>query len=206
MDNEYNLSRGEVLIMHSEGVQLICGKERETLNEVALTNKNLILVNEVSTGLFSSQRYLKRCPLDSIVCSDGVPQAFLGKKKDTYVLQVVFEEEAVTLRFPNNEKREARRWSNAIKCAIVGDLDSIDTDETPLPSEVGDAIDGFSGLIGALAGEAAAVSKSVTKAAKPAKVKVKPKASTKCVGCHSPLTGAPGSTVTCDYCGTKQTL
>lgn len=86
MDEEYNLSPGEVLIMQGDHVELVSGKERIRLNEVVLTNKNLILVNEVSAGIFTTQRLLKRCPLDDIICSESIPQAFLGKKKDMYVL------------------------------------------------------------------------------------------------------------------------
>ena len=105
MDDEYNLSAGEAVIMQSDGVELLCGRESEELDELVLTNKNLILVNEVSVGIFTTQRLVKRCPLDSILCPEGSPQAFLGRKKDSYVLQVAFEQETITLRFPDNERR-----------------------------------------------------------------------------------------------------
>ena len=166
MDEEYNLSPGEVLIMQGDHVELVSGKERIRLNEVVLTNKNLILVNEVSAGIFTTQRLLKRCPLDDIICSESIPQAFLGKKKDMYVLQVAFEDEAVTLHFPINEKREAKRWASAIKYAVVGDIDSIDTEETPLPSEVNNLIDGVSGFVGAFVAEVSSVSSTASAAKK----------------------------------------
>lgn len=211
MDNEYNLSPGEVFIMQSEAVELICGKERERLNELVLTNKNLILVNEVSTSLFTTQRMLKRCPLDGIVCQEGIPQAFLGKKKDIYILQVVFPNESVTLRFPLNEKREAKRWADAIKYAIVGDFDSIDTENALIEGEVTDLLDGFSGLVGAFISEASTAAGTISKtkqstSKKPPRKTVAAKASAKCPGCRAPLLGAKGSVVTCEYCGTKQTL
>lgn len=206
MDEEYNLSPGEVFIMQSEGVELICGRDSEELSEIVLTNKNLILVNEVPTGLFSSKRLLKRCPLDAIVCSEGIPQAFLGKKRDMYVLQVVFADEAVTLRFlKRSEKREAKRWAEAIKYAVVGDIDSINTDETPLGKDVTDPIDGLVGLAGAFMSEVTSASNSISKAKKPRKT-APVKATMKCKGCHAPLLGIKGRVVTCDYCGTKQTL
>ncbi len=206
MDEDYNLSPGEVVIMQSGGVVLHSGKDRDVLNEIVLTNQNLILVNDFSTGLFTSQRLLKRCPLDSIACPEGTPQAFLGKKKDEYVLQVVFEQEAVTLSFPDNPKQEAKRWADAIKYAVVGDMESIDTDETPFPDETTDFIDGFRGLASAFMGAPASSASTAPKESKPVKKVVKTKATVCCMGCRAPLSGNKGAILTCDYCGTKQTL
>lgn len=41
---------------------------------------------------------------------------------------------------------------------------------------------------------------------KPRKLVSKPSVTTKCVGCHAPLTGVAGSTCTCPYCDTTQTI
>lgn len=207
MDEEYNLTPGEVVIMHSDHVVLHSGKERITLDELVLTNQNLILVNEVSTSLFRSQRLLKRCSLDSIACPEGSPQAFLGKKKNNdYVLQVVFEQESITLSFPTNPKREAKRWANAIKYAVVGEIENIDTDESPLPSEATELIDGLKGITSAITSEAAQFASTVSSASKPIKKAAKTKTTVRCIGCRAPLSGAKGTVQTCDYCGTKQTL
>lgn len=206
MDDEYNLGPGEVLIMQSEGAVLLSGKDEIDLDEVALTNQNLILVNEVSTGLFSSQRLLKRCPLESIACPEGAPQAFVGKKHDMYVLQVAFAEEGITLHFPSNEKREAKRWADAIKYAVVGDIDSIDTEATPLGNDVTGLIDGVTGFVSAFVSEATSATKEVSKKNNPPRKTVAGKATAKCSGCHAPLFGTKGSIVTCEYCGSKQTL
>lgn len=206
MDDEYNLVPGEVLIMSSEGVVLIEGKERQGLDELALTNKNLILVNEVSTGLFSSKRMLKRCPLDLIACPEGIPQAFLGKRRDEYVLQVVFADESLTLWFPDNEKCEAKRWADAIRCAVVGDIDGIETEKSPVPKEVTGLLDGVGGFVGAFLAEASDTAHEATRPRQTPRKTVPPKTAAKCLGCHAPLSGSKGGVVTCDYCGTKQTL
>ena len=184
----------------------MCGRESEELDELVLTNKNLILVNEVSAGIFTTQRLVKRCPLDSILCPEGSPQAFLGKKKDSYVLQVAFEQEAITLRFPDNERREAKRWADAIKYAVVGDLDSIDTEGDQLPPEVSGLVDGFKGFATAFISEATNTADSASKARKPIRKATKTVAAGRCTGCRAPLSGVKGAIVTCDYCGTKQTL
>lgn len=207
MDEEYNLTPGEVVIMHSDRVVLHSGQERDTLDEIVLTNRNLILINEVPTGLFRSQRLLKRCPLNSIARPEGSPQAFLGKKKNNeYVLQVIFERETITLSFPANPKREAKRWAEAIKFAVAGEIENIDTNETPLPSEVTELIDGFKGLTSAFASEAAQFTSTVSSAGKPIKKAVEAKTTVRCIGCRAPLSGSKGTMQTCDYCGTKQTL
>ncbi len=206
MSNEYNLDPNEVLIMQNANVALISGEESKRLNEVVLTNKNLILVNEVSVSLFSSQRMLKRCPLDLVACCDGIPQAFIGKHKNKYVLQVVFTDEAITLHFPEDEKREARRWADAIKYTIVGDIDSIDTTATLPNKEIDGLISGITGFMSTFVTDANTVTGTTTKPNKPLRKPSTSKATAKCIGCHAPLLGAKGSIVTCEYCGSKQTL
>ena len=81
MDEEYNLQPGEVVIMQGNKAVLHSGKDREALDEIVLTNKNLILVNEVSTSLFTTQRLLKRCPLDSIACPKAPRRLFSARKR-----------------------------------------------------------------------------------------------------------------------------
>ena len=67
-------------------------------------------------------------------------------------------------------------------------------------------IDGFKGLTTAFASEAASFTSTVSKASKPVKKVVKTKATMRCIGCRAPLSGNKGAILTCEYCGTKQTL
>ena len=93
--DEYNLASGELIIMQASNVRLGVGSGSEALDEIVLTNMNLILVATVSEGLFKTRRYLKRCPLDSILCSADVPQAIAARVNSTPVLRVAFSEETV---------------------------------------------------------------------------------------------------------------
>lgn len=206
MNSDYNLTPDEALVMQSENVMLIDGRNQVRLEEVALTNKNLILVSDVSTGLFSCQRMVKRCPLAAISCPEGIPQVFVGKQKDKHVLQAAFSDESISLYFDNNPKREAKRWADAIKCAFVGDIDSISTEETQLSEDVTNIIDGVTGFVGAFASETTSAAKKAFGVKQGPRKAVVSKATSKCIGCHAPLLGTKGNIATCEYCGTKQTL
>ena len=196
--DEYNLEPGEFTIMQESSVILLDRSGEERLDEVVLTNKSLVLVNTASQGLFKRTRYLKRCPLDRIASPNGVPQAIASKHKNDYRLQVVFDDETIALRFPANPKRTAERWAEGIRNAALGNLSGIRTEDV-LPPEVADLVDGAKGIIGAVF--AGGKKPNASEASKrPARI------TKKCVGCHAPLTGRAGETVTCAYCDTKQTL
>ncbi|MDM8271874.1 hypothetical protein [Thermophilibacter provencensis] len=197
--DEYNLEPGEITIMQESSVVLLDRSGEERLDEVVLTNKNLVLVNTASQGLFKRTRYLKRCPLDKIASPNGVPQAIASKHRNDYRLQVVFDDETIALRFPANPKRTAERWAEGIRNAALGNLSGIRTEDV-LPPEVADLVDGAKGIFGAVfaGGKKQPNTPEATK--RPARI------TKKCVGCHAPLTGRAGETVTCAYCDTKQTL
>lgn len=192
--DDYNLEPGEYVILQTMPVNLIDGKQKEPLDEVVLTDRTLILVSTVSTGLFNSERYLKRCPLAHVSYSADEPVVMVLKRGDSYWLQASFEGESVSLEFPENPKQEAKRWSAAIKHAIEGDFDSINTSFLP-PKEIGAFLDNVKGA-----------AKSVGLGGRPEQKAPTRRVSKKCSGCHAPLAGIRGHVVTCEYCGTKQTL
>lgn len=197
--DEYNLEPGEFTIMQESSVTLLDRSGEERLDEVVLTNKNLVLVNTASQGLFKRTRYLKRCPLDKIASPNGVPQAIASKHKNDYRLQVVFDDETISLRFPANPKRTAERWAEGIRNAALGNLSGIRTEDV-LPPEVADLVDGAKGIFGAVFAGGKKQPNTPEAPKRPAWI------TKKCVGCHAPLTGRAGETVTCAYCDTKQTL
>ena len=185
--------------MQESSVILLDRSGEERLDEVVLTNKNLVLVNTASQGLFKRTRYLKRCPLERIASPNGVPQAIASKHKNDYRLQVVFDDETIALRFPANPKRTAERWAEGIRNAALGNLSRIRTEDV-LPPEVADLVDGAKGIFGAVFAGGKKQANTPETSKRPARI------TKKCVGCHAPLTGRAGETVTCAYCDTKQTL
>lgn len=192
--DDYNLEPGEYVILQTMPVNLIDGDQKESLDEVVLTDRTLILVTTVSTGLFSSEKFVKRCPLSHVSYSADEPVVMVLKRGDSYWLQASFEGESISLEFPENPKQEAKRWSAAIKHAIEGEYDSINTNFLP-PREIGDFLDNVRGA-----------AKSMGFKDKPAEKGPSRRVNKKCPGCHAPLAGIRGHIVTCEYCGTKQTL
>lgn len=198
MEN-YNLTPGELVILQERSVKLGEGPGGENLDELVLTNQTLILVASAPQSLFRRTRMLKRCPLSTILRRNDMPQAIVVKYRNNYCLQVAFEDENVSLFFPSNPRRQADRWANALAKAADGDISGIDSSAENLPPEITDVVDGAKDLVGAFFG-GARKSQDGRQASRPASV------TTKCVGCHAPVTGRAGTTVTCPYCDTKQTL
>lgn len=195
--DSYDLAPGEFVIMHEQSARLCEGSEEQDLQELVLTNRNLILAALVSESLFKKSRYLKHCPLDQLLCTNGLPQVSVSKFRDKHHLLVAFQGENVDLYFPGNPKRTAQRWAEGIRKAALGDLASIQTEDV-LPPEIADIVDGARGVFGAFLG-------TKDKAATGG-LKMPETVARKCQGCHAPLTGRAGSVVTCSYCDTKQTL
>ena len=75
----YNLGQGEFVVLQRSDVSLVSDEGRDPLDEVVLTNKNLILVATVHEGAFRSSRYLKRLPLEQAVDDMGVPRTAVTK-------------------------------------------------------------------------------------------------------------------------------
>ncbi len=198
MDN-YNLEPGEIVLAQASPVQLGVDRNGESLKEVVLTSKNLILVNEVSSGLFSSKTYVKRCPLASLLDSLGTPQVMATKLREDYFLQAVFGNETISLYFPAAPKRYSQKWATDLANAALGDLSAINS-EQPEASEIADMVDEMKEAFGGIFGKKPAPSHVATRAVG------NPQVTIKCRGCHAPLSGRKTQTVTCAYCDTKQTL
>lgn len=203
--NSYNFEPGEFLLMQETDVALGIPADNESIKEVVLSNTHLILVNEVSRGLFKTDRLVKRCPLSQIKRAQGEPQVPLVKHGDNCCLQVIFESETIPLLFstsprrtPSGTRRTAERWAASIRQAANGNLNDIKNADT-LPPELADVVDGTKNFFGSLTGKNQKAAPD-SRATSPAMVSVR------CPGCHAPLTGQSKSVATCPYCGTKHTL
>lgn len=198
----YNLEPNEFVIMQRDNVTLMIGAEQQRLKEIVLTNLNLILVQNVKISLFKSVAMVKRCPLSTLQTSDGIPQAIVTKVKDDWWIQAPFEEDVIKLKFAANERYSAKRWAKSICQAAAGDLEAIDTESDPRLDEITGTIQDATAAIGSIFGKTVERAKDSS-----AKTGAKPANTTKkCIGCHAPLTGKSGATLTCPYCDTKQSL
>lgn len=192
----YNLTPDEFVIMGTNRASLLSGSGTDDLREVVLTNKNLILVAEVDQGLFhGKRRMVKRCPLDQLPDDNGVPQVIVSKSGSDFLLNAMFGGEPVRLVMRGVPRMEAQHWADAISMAATGDLAGIDTNAVGRESAIG-MID--------QAREALGIRPKRDRAK--AEVTRPQMVTTRCMGCHAPLTGRAGQVVTCPYCDTKQTL
>lgn len=197
--DDYNLAPGELVVMQEQSVKLGEGPNGEDLDELVLTNQSLILVASAPQGLFRRARMLKRLPLSQMTRRDEMPQAVASRFRGTYCLQVAFEDETVALFFPSNPRRQAERWADALVRAADGDLSVGGGGGEDLPPEITNVVDGARDLVGALFGGG-------TRPQAPARTDRPSSVTKKCVGCHAPLSGRQGASVTCPYCDTRQTL
>lgn len=198
--NDYNLKPGELVVLQEPSVRLFEGSSEESLDELVLTDKSLILVASEQRGLFRRERMLKRCPLERIRRSQGgAPQALVTKIRDKYYLQVAFDDETVVLSFPANPKRGAERWARSICLTADGNPSAVQ-ERADFPPELTNIVDGAKDLVGSFFGGAGGqVAAKVT-------ARESELVTTRCVGCHAPITGKRGTTATCGYCDTPQTL
>ncbi len=213
----YQPEAGEILIMRDVNALLYEGEELQNLDEIVLTDRQMVLVMSVRKGFFSRETLYKRCKLNTLLCDDGgVPKVMVVKDGGKYVLQVPFRGETVLLRFTSGAKMLSNKWADAIVLAAAGRSSEIVAGSGVSP-DFADMVDsaadvaraaagmfGFSGVAGDETRSVFGASKRLEKS-RPV-VKTAKKTSAKCPGCHAPLTGKVGATVTCEYCGASLTL
>lgn len=204
--DDLNLEPGEFVIKQTDQATFPAASTDLELGLVVLTNRNLILVADKPTGIFSSRKLVKRCPLEQVHDMYGIPQAIVTKSGNNWMVQVAFNDDAVCLQFEQNARRQAQSWADAVKCAATGNLNRIGADDL-VPDGVADLVDGARGIVGAFgaafgsaSGKQSSTGKSHGETTRPAM------ADARCRGCHAPLSGRKGAMVTCPYCDTKQTL
>lgn len=208
--DDYDLEPGEFAIMQTDQACFGDDAYAEQLDELVLSNRNIILVASASVSLFKRVSKTYKLPLKCIACSNGIPQVMTLKKGADYQVQVVFETETISFAFPVDQKRTVERWADAIRRAAVGDLAGIQTEDPAVPKELLDLADGAKQVFGAVFATGAAAAGSASSIpsvpAQVKKAKKPPMVTQKCSGCHAPLSGRKGSMVTCEYCGVKQAL
>ena len=198
--DSYNLAPGEFVVLQETSWLLWENEDGVPLKELVLTNKHLILVNEISQGLFKRTTMLKRCPLEQLVDQQGSPMLVVSKLSGKWWVQASFGSEVIRLRDQAGTRRGADHWADALRKAAIGDYAAISPDPITSP-ELSQLVDGARNIFGSIAGGIGAVAPSPkTGAEAPTMVNAQ------CPSCHAPLSGRKGSLVTCSYCDTKTTL
>jgi len=171
-------------------------------DELILTNLNLI---HVRRGVFMGTKGVRYIPLNQVKVIGGKCQALVGKARNGHaILQIYTQQGIEEFAFQTKAKKNAGIWANEISRLVTGRdsanaLESQDAPEYDFEDTVvGQLRDAF-GEVGAAFGF------GFGKSGQQQKSSVE-RVSTKCSGCHAPITGVKGKTAVCKYCDTEQVL
>lgn len=195
----YNLDHSESILIQSTGV--LCergGLMTAYTDELILTNLNVI---HVSKGIFGNVKRVQKYPLNQVKIINGEAQALIGKSTNGKAnLQIYLLNGQVAFSFQSLGKKEILKYVNEISKVLTGKESSrnIVANQFAIPgAEV--VADTLKGTIDVFKGTFGIISKN--------KASDEPvKATQKCIGCMSPLTGTKGLSITCNYCDTDQII
>lgn len=99
------------------------GVKELSIDEILLTNKNLIFIYDYKASLFSkSIQKVEMIPLEDIKIIDGKPQV-MKIEHDNYgnVMQIIYLDGCKEFISFNDDKEVMRKWINAINKVIIGE-------------------------------------------------------------------------------------
>lgn len=120
---DLRLEMDEEIILQSTEVERY-GSNEVSLDEMVLTNKNIICVYDKSTGLFSKpETIVERIPLSNIRVVNGKVQAMMFDNDDYGMgLQIFFKNGQREHFVFYDEKKELPRWEKKV-CSLIGEVD-----------------------------------------------------------------------------------
>ena len=199
----YQLQSNEGVVLQETGICYEPNKlSTAYTDELILTNLNLIHVRK---GIFVGTKGVRYIPLNQVKVIGGKCQALVGKARNGHaILQIYTQQGTEEFAFQTKAKKKAGIWANEISRLVTGRdsenaLESQDAPEYDFKDTVvGQLKDAF-GEVGAAFGI------GFGKSGQQQKRSVE-RVSTKCSGCHAPITGVKGKAAVCKYCDTEQVL
>lgn len=191
MANAYGLQPNEVVLLKDERVKH-GGTWAGYSDELILTNLKLVIVKK---GAFGGSKGTFTFPLPQIKVHNQ--QAAVSAKKTAgnyWAVEVYFLNGEETFQLSTGGQKRAKEWVAKINEAVTGVAASAD-------ASAGRALPGADAVAGVLK-DTLGVFKAKFGAAPAAPASV----SSKCAACGAPVTGPQGHAVTCEYCGSVQTL
>lgn len=200
---KYQLQSNEGVVLQETGICYEPNKlSTAYTDELILTNLNLIHVRK---GIFMGTKDVRYIPLNQVKVIGGKCQALVGKAQNGHaILQIYTQQGTEEFAFRSKAKKNAGIWANEISRLVTGRdsenaLESQDAPEYDFEDTVvGQLKDAF-GEVGAAFGI------GFGKSGQQQKSSVE-RVSTKCSGCHAPITGVKGKAAVCKYCDTEQVL
>ena len=200
---KYQLQPNEGVVLQETGIFYEPNKLYTAYtDELILTNLNLIHVRK---GVFMGTKGVRYIPLNQVKVIGGKCQALVGKAQNgTAILQIYTQQGTEEFAFRTNAKKNASIWANEISRLVTGrdsenalenqDAPEYDFKDTVI-GQLKDAFDEVDAAFGFGFGKLGQQQKSSVE-----------RVSTKCSGCHAPITGVKGKTAVCKYCDTEQVL
>ena len=200
---KYQLQSNEGVVLQETGICYEPNKlSTAYTDELILTNLNLIHVRK---GIFMGTKGVRYIPLNQVKVIGGKCQVLVGKAQNGHaILQIYTQQGTEEFAFQIKAKKKAGIWANEISRLVTGRdsenaLESQDAPEYDFEDTViGQLKDAF-GEVGAAFGI------GFGKSGQQQKSSVE-RVSTKCSGCHAPITGVKGKAAVCKYCDTEQVL
>ena len=187
---KYSLQPNEAVLLKDESVAH-GGFFAGYTDELILTNLHLVLVKK---GLFGNGKGIRTFPINQVKVHDGQAQALIGKKANgSPALDVYFVNGHEQFDFQSGGKKKIQMWISKLNQAATGQESSGD-------QNTGMALPGAFLIAGVLKDTFGVF-----------KTKLGPSAATatvaaKCGACGAPSSGARGSVIKCEYCGTAHQL
>ena len=154
---DLNLEFDESIIIEAENVHHVALKE-ESLEELVLTNKNLIYVRKIKNGLFAKPTFeVEKVSLEQIKIYNGIAQAKQTKNVEHGIcLQVQFTHGQELFIFEMSSKKITPQWVKEISLLLVRKL-------PPEPSKTSlfDSFSGFSGIAAGVKNVSETVSQTI---------------------------------------------
>ena len=199
----YQLQSNEGVVLQETGICYEPNKlSTAYTDELILTNLNLI---HVCKGIFMGTKGVRYIPLNQVKVIGGKCQALVGKAQNGHaILQIYTQQGTEEFAFQTKAKKKAGIWANEISRLVTGrdSENALESQDAPKydfeDTVVGQLKDAF-GEVGAAFGI------GFGKSGQQQKSSVE-RVSTKCSGCHAPITGVKGKAAVCKYCDTEQVL
>ena len=118
---DLRLEVGEGILLQTDDAGLYDGNNETDIDELYLTNKNIIYVHEKSTGVFKSETVVDKIPLSSIAVVNGIVQIQQVDDEDYgKALQIIYTSgKRELLELNVSPKKQYPAWQSAISDAVI---------------------------------------------------------------------------------------
>lgn len=118
---DLKLEVGEGILLQTNDVGLYDGNNETDIDELYLTNKNIIYVHEKSMGMFKTETVVDKIPLSSISIVNGIVQVDVVDDDDYgRTMQIIYTSgKRELLELNVSPKKEYPKWETAISEAVL---------------------------------------------------------------------------------------